>query len=254
MAGPSREELLFKAKLADNAERFDEMADIMQQVGVLGVELTPEERNLFSVACKNSISTRRASLRILSSIESKEKQKSDQCERRIEMIRDYQKKVEEELQRLCQRIITILDKNLIPSTKERENRVFFYKIQGDYYRYLAEFLPTIKEDSEPVAGALNAYEKASEHAKELLPTNPIVLGLALNFSVFCYEILQSPERACIHAKNAFDAALARLPNSSKDEYHDAAVIMKLVKDNLILWTSDFLNDSDSEGEEEKSES
>ena len=82
-----REHLVFRAKLADNAERFDEMALLMHQVGRLGVDLTLEEMNLFSLACKNSISARRASLRILSSIETKEKQKTDADERQLEIIR-----------------------------------------------------------------------------------------------------------------------------------------------------------------------
>mmetsp|Transcript_40478 Transcript_40478/g.64030 ORF Transcript_40478/g.64030 Transcript_40478/m.64030 type:complete len:262 (-) Transcript_40478:209-994(-) len=246
----TREELIFKAKLADNADRYDEMADVMIQVGTMGLQLTPDERNLFSLACKNSVSSRRASIRILSSIENKENQKDpdENRDKKLAIIRKYQSKVEGELQTVCKRIISTIRDKLIPATGEdREASVFFHKIEGDYYRYLAEIIDSKDENEGPVAGALEAYKKAQELSKDLEPTNPVVLGLVLNYSVFCYEILQSPQKACVCTKNAFDAALKVLPNCGKEDYHNAAVIMKLMKDNLILWTADY-NGSDSDEE------
>ncbi len=50
------------------------------------------------------------------------------------------------------------------------------------------------------------------------PTHPIRLGLALNFSVFYYEILNAPDRACHLAKQAFDDAIAELDTLNEDSY------------------------------------
>lgn len=74
---------------------------------------------------------------------------------------------------------------------------------------------------------------------ELPPTHPIRLGLALNFSVFYYEILNSPDRACHLAKQAFDDAIAELDTLSEESYKDSTLIMQLLRDNLTLWTSDM---------------
>ncbi|MCL4151686.1 UNVERIFIED_CONTAM: hypothetical protein GTU68_064854 [Idotea baltica] len=67
---------------------------------------------------------------------------------------------------------------------------------------------------------------------ELPPTHPIRLGLALNFSVFYYEIA------------AFDDAIAELDTLSEDSYKDSTLIMQLLRDNLTLWTSDMQGDGD----------
>jgi 14-3-3 protein epsilon len=83
----------------------------------------------------------------------------------------------------------------------------------------------------------------------LKSTHPIRLGLALNFSVFYYEILQAPEVACKLAKQAFDNAIADLDGLEEDEYRDSATIMQLLRDNLTLWTSD-LNDVQRENDEQ----
>lgn len=77
---------------------------------------------------------------------------------------------------------------------------------------------------------------------ELPPTHPIRLGLALNFSVFYYEILNSPDRACRLAKAAFDDAIAELDTLSEESYKDSTLIMQLLRDNLTLWTSDMQGD------------
>ena len=70
------------------------------------------------------------------------------------------------------------------------------------------------------------------------PTHPIRLGLALNFSVLYYEILNNPELACTLAKTAFDEAIAELDALNEDSYKDSTLIMQLLRDSLTLWTSD----------------
>uniref|UniRef100_A0A7S1TDN3 14-3-3 domain-containing protein n=1 Tax=Compsopogon caeruleus TaxID=31354 RepID=A0A7S1TDN3_9RHOD len=237
----AREKAVYLAKLAEQAERYDEMVSEMRKVAMQTdegtAELTVEERNLLSVAYKNVIGARRASWRIVSSIEQKEDQRGDT--NRVAINKEYRKKIEQELNNICKDILEILDKSLIPSAKSGESKVFYFKMKGDYHRYLAEF----SADAERKASAeqsLEAYKAATNIANtDLPPTHPIRLGLALNFSVFYYEILNSPDRACSLAKQAFDDAIAELDTLSEESYKDSTLIMQLLRDNLTLWTSDM---------------
>lgn len=235
MADASREENVYLAKLAEQAERYDEMVEAVKKIATADVELTVEERNLLSVAYKNVIGARRASLRIISAIEQKEENKGN--EQRVAATKEYKAKVEAELFKICQDIIDVLDKHLIKSANSAESKVFYHKMKGDYHRYLAEFA---NGDQRKAAAdkSLEAYTAASEIAeKELAPTHPIRLGLALNFSVFYYEILNSPQKACQLSKQAFDDAISELDSLDEDSYKDSTLIMQLLRENLTLWTS-----------------
>ncbi|KAH9413703.1 hypothetical protein DERP_009407 [Dermatophagoides pteronyssinus] len=232
----TRDDSVYKAKLAEQAERYDEMVNAMKNVAMVDGDLTVEERNLLSVAYKNVIGARRASWRILSSIEQKEEKNSG--ESKLELIKNYRLQVEKELREICNDILEVLEKHLIPAAANGESKVFYYKMKGDYFRYLAEFA-TGNDRKDAAENSLVAYKAASEIATtELPPTHPIRLGLALNFSVFYYEILNSPERACRLAKTAFDDAIAELDTLSEDSYKDSTLIMQLLRDNLTLWASD----------------
>ncbi|KAL5175387.1 14-3-3-like protein C [Glycine soja] len=232
-----RENFVYTAKLAEQAERYEEMVEAMKNVAKLNVELTVEERNLLSVGYKNVVGARRASWRILSSIEQKEEAKGNDVS--VKRIKEYRQKVESELSNICSDIMTVIDEHLIPSSSAGEPSVFFYKMKGDYYRYLAEF-KSGDERKEAADHSMKAYQSASTTAEaELPPTHPIRLGLALNFSVFYYEILNSPERACHLAKQAFDEAISELDTLSEESYKDSTLIMQLLRDNLTLWTSDI---------------
>ncbi|KAL6333137.1 hypothetical protein AAG906_028320 [Vitis piasezkii] len=239
-----RDTFVYVAKLAEQAERYDEMVDSMKKVAKLDVELTVEERNLLSVGFKNVIGARRASWRILSSIEQKEEAKgNDQNAKRI---KEYRQKVESELSGICSEIMTVIDEHLIPSSSAGESTVFYYKMKGDYYRYLAEF-KSGNEKKEAADQSLKAYQTASTTAEaDLSPTHPIRLGLALNFSVFYYEIMNSPERACHLAKQAFDEAISELDTLNEESYKDSTLIMQLLRDNLTLWTTDIPGDDAEE--------
>ncbi|RWS24118.1 14-3-3 protein epsilon-like protein [Leptotrombidium deliense] len=243
-----REDCVYQAKLAEQAERYDEMVEAMKKVATMESELTVEERNLLSVAYKNVIGARRASWRIISSIEQKEEVKGS--ESRISLIKTYRSQVENELKDICNDILDVLDKHLIPSATTGESKVFYYKMKGDYHRYLAEFASG-NDRKEAAENSLVAYKAASDIAMtELPPTHPIRLGLALNFSVFYYEILNSPERACRLAKAAFDDAIAELDTLSEESYKDSTLIMQLLRDNLTLWTSDMQHDGEGDPKEQ----
>ncbi|KAJ4884700.1 14-3-3-like protein GF14 omega [Raphanus sativus] len=246
MAVSAREEFVYMAKLAEQAERYEEMVEFMEKVSaaVDGDELTVEERNLLSVAYKNVIGARRASWRIISSIEQKEESRGN--DDHVAAIRDYRSKIETELSGICDGILKLLDSRLVPAAPSGDSKVFYLKMKGDYHRYLAEF-KTGQERKDAAENTLSAYKSAQDIANaELAPTHPIRLGLALNFSVFYYEILNSPDRACSLAKQAFDDAIAELDTLGEESYKDSTLIMQLLRDNLTLWTSDMQDDAADE--------
>jgi len=250
-----RATLVATAKLAEQAERYDDMADAMKKVTASGGLLQQEERNLLSVAYKNVVGARRSSWRVISSIETKTKESGN--ERRAELASQYRMKVEAELENICKEVLGLLETYLIPGATEEaskadtdsenaeklvESKVFYLKMKGDYYRYLAE----VKDSSEKsINDSENAYKEAYDTSVHgiaskgaLKPTHPIRLGLALNFSVFYYEIRGDHKKACDMAKEAFDLAIAELDTLNEDSYKDSTLIMQLLRDNLTLWSSD----------------
>jgi len=232
----SRDKNVYFAKLAEQAERYDEMADYMEQVGKLQEELSVEERNLLSVAYKNAVGSRRAAWRIITSVEQKERTKGN--DEQSKYAKEYRMKVEAELSKICDAILKLLDSNLIPKASSGESKVFYQKMKADYFRYIAEFSDGDAK-TKAAENARLAYEEASKIAeKDLAVTHPIRLGLALNYSVFQYEVLANPDEACKMARTAFEDAIAELDNVAEDSYKDSTLIMQLLRDNLTLWTSD----------------
>lgn len=98
-------ELIQKAKLAEQAERYDDMATCMKVVTEQGAELSNEERNLLSVAYKNVVGGRRSAWRVISSIE----QKTDTSDKKMQLIKDYREKVESELRSICTTVLVSWD-------------------------------------------------------------------------------------------------------------------------------------------------
>ncbi|XP_071399806.1 14-3-3 protein zeta/delta-like [Centroberyx affinis] len=237
-------ELIQKAKLAEQAERYDDMAASMKEVTEKGDELSNEERNLLSVAYKNVVGARRSAWRVISSIG----QKTDGNDKKQQMVTEYREKVESELRQICQDVLQLLDKYLIENSTNAESKVFYLKMKGDYYRYLAE-VAAGADKKDTIDQSQKAYQQAFDISMEKMdPTHPIRLGLALNFSVFYYEILNSPERACALAKQAFDEAIQELDKLNEESYKDSTLIMQLLRDNLTLWTSDNAAEEGEGGE------
>ena len=217
------------------------------QVTELNEPLSNEDRNLLSVAYKNVVGARRSSWRVISSIE--QKTMADGNEKKLEKVKAYREKIEKELETVCNDVLALLDKFLIKNCNDfqYESKVFYLKMKGDYYRYLAEVASGEKKNS-VVEASEAAYKEAFEISKEhMQPTHPIRLGLALNFSVFYYEIQNAPEQACLLAKQAFDDAIAELDTLNEDSYKDSTLIMQLLRDNLTLWTSDQQDEEAGEG-------
>ena len=142
----SCEDSVYLAELAEQAERYEgayhccehwmilrglplfpsEMVENMKRVASSDQELTVEECNLLSVAYKNVIVARRPSWRIVSSIEQKEESKGNEAQ--VSMIKGYHEKIESELAKICEDILDVLDKHLIPSAASGESKVFYHKM------------------------------------------------------------------------------------------------------------------------------
>jgi hypothetical protein len=224
----SRGDLVIMARVAETAERYEDMCAIIKSLITLDASLSVEERNLLSVAYKNVVGTRRSSWRTINS------EAHPDAEEKA-LIEVYRAEIEKELDTICLEVIGLLTDHLIPKVtdKKDESEVFFLKMAGDYYRYLAEFQPDNGKN------AAKFYDQALVVAKENLhETHPTRLGLSLNYSVCHYEILKDPNKACQLAKEAFDDAIQKLDSLDDASYKDSTLIMQLLRDNLTLWTSE----------------
>jgi len=237
-------ELLNAAKIAEAAERFKDMCGFLNKL-VTGKcskneALTEDERNLLSVAYKNVVGTKRQSWRMLTQGNFGDLPK--------ELLDQYRSIIEKELEVTCNEVINLLEETTkvsktVESDNSKEDLVFYLKMTADYYRYLSEFMPEGNNKQ-----AQKYYEEATEAAKDnLAETHPTLLGLALNYSVCCYEILDEKQKACDIAKKAFDSAIEKLDTLNDSSYKDSTLIMQLLRDNLTLWTAE--NEDDAQNAE-----
>lgn len=252
-----RQDIVFLARTAEAAERYDDMVTCMtllvSECASAKEDLSVDERNLLSVAYKNVIGSRRASWRTLNA----EGQDEKSTDVNTSLISTYQGQVEAELKDICNAVLELLKANLINEEKIKEihaqnanktdemdgkigpadfaeAQVFYLKMAGDYCRYLAEAV----QDTDHEQDSATYYKQAFELSQVVLePTHPIRLGLALNYSVCFYEILKDKKKACQLAKDAFDEAISRLDKLEESDYKDSTLIMQLLRDNLTLWTS-----------------
>jgi len=234
---------------AEAAERYDDMVSIMKSLvdGKLSDSkpLTSDQRNLLSVAYKNVVGSKRSSWRLLDNDESENFDDKD-------LVNVYKKQVENELKAACEGILSLLDKLQEQNNKRMadgddetiECQVFYLKMIGDYYRYLTEVF-NANENYKKLCN--ENYQEAMELAtKSLKATHPTRLGLALNYSVCYFEILNKPKEACDLAKSAFDEAIDKLDSLNDSSYRDSTLIMQLLRDNLTIWTHNAHDENETQ--------
>lgn len=237
----TREEYVYLAKLYERAERFDDMVSFINKFVEKDPKLTHEERNVLSAGYKNIISSKRASWRLLNSLEKKEEKKNTP---QLTYLREVKETIEAELTKICEDIQRVVDKYLVLNAKDAETKVFYLKLKGDYFRYKSEYAIGAEFES-ATSQAEKAYKEAFELAEREIPiANSTRLGLALNFSVFYYEIKSMKEEACNIARNSFEEAMKVLDDLEKVKAKDTLLIIQLLKENLILWSSEM---SEEEG-------
>ena len=237
MTSKGYEKNVYMAMLAEQCNRFEEMTEFLEEM-LKGrdKDLNSDERNLLSIAYKNSLTSRRTALRTVIAYETKEKKKDNSPF--LAYIQEYRKKIEEELTKMCNNVLSTIDSHLLKRAEEAEAKVFYLKMKGDYNRYIAEYAQGEQKQSVS-EGALSAYKDASDCSKQLSPIHPIALGLALNFSVFYYEVMGDHEKACNIAKDVLEVAnkeMANIDDPEEDESHrDALSIINLLRENLDMW-------------------
>jgi len=231
----SREDEVYFAKLSEQAERYDEMAEHMRKAILMVPKLSQQERQLLAVAYKQAVGGRRAAWRWICNVEVDER-KEGHLDNEASA-RGYRKKVEGEITYLCQSILALLTDRLIPNAETADAQVAFYKAQGDYQRYMAEISDNA-DRSRAKEAARKAYEVGTRVAEDgLAVTDPERLGLALNHAVFFYEVMKIPEQGITIARKAYEDAIRGLDTVKETSGKDTSLLMRLLSDNVTSWTN-----------------
>jgi len=220
--------IVLQAKLAEQAERYDEMVIFVKQIILNKKNLNNEEMLLFSRAYKSYLGIKRQAYQALVAIKS--------TESNIDKIKKVDEFISNEvilILNIVNEVVEILDQQLLPNEKIIQNKVHYLKLKGDFLRYASECL---KNEEFIVAStkAKNVYEEAMKIAEhELEVVDPIRLALALSYSVFIFEILHDGVCAQQISKNAFDAAIHKIETMDDTNYKEAALILQNLRDNAL---------------------
>lgn len=219
------------AVYAEHAERYDEMKDFMAARVQTGVALSPDEREIFSAAFKNALSSRRNAVRVAVGFE------ENYPAPYSSLAAGYRSKVSAELAEVCNGCIQMISAYLLKEGQDAEANVFYLKMLGDYYRYMAEFSEESEKRESLKAQASQNYYNGFLRAQELPTTHPTRLGLALNYSVFLHEVAKDTAQAINTAQSALASAINEISAGIVDEKtkEDAMLTLQLLKENLDLW-------------------
>ena len=232
------DDYIFLMKLFQRTERYPEMVKAINKYVEQNPVLNDEERKLLCDGYKNIISDKRNSLRLLSNLSKKEEEEGKQInhKKQINIIRE---KIESELLSIFEEVHSILDKYLIPNAQNTETKVLYMKIKADYYRYHCEFAENDAFD-EAKDKAEKIYKEAYDLAlKEISIYNSVRLGLALNYSVFEYEIMDNKNDAYNIAQKAYDEVMKVVDDLEKDRTSENLLLIQLLKENLNLWNNEM---------------
>ncbi|PWB35159.1 hypothetical protein DCO48_04030 [Pseudomonas sp. SDI] len=230
----SLETTLCQAKMAEQAERYDEMLDMLVDAAIAPEDMTLKIMNLLVVAAQNSVGARRHSVAVIAALEARAESYNDSG--RVELIRAYRRKVYAEMELIVTgKVLPVIV--MYKKATAVEVAVLAWRMEGDYYRYLHEFQTGVERDVY-AEKASSAYVKAMEVAgKNLGSMNSIRLGVVLNYSAYLYEGLQKFNDATALATAAFELAMKELEASAGggDECNDAVVMLQLLRDNVTRW-------------------
>ena len=238
--GYNYEKLIYLAMLAEQAKKYDDMAEFMKKVASEKTDgLYSDERNLMSIAFKNFISVNKSSIRTVMVYENKEKKRDNSSF--LSYILEYKKLILDEFIEECQDIINFIEKICLPKAKENESKSYYLKMLGDYNRYIAEFIEGSLKNK--IIDNCNKYYSEADKILNNFPyINPIKLGLLLNTTKFYYEIMNDHQKAInlaeIGVKKFEEESAKNNINKESDEFKDSQSIYGLMKENLDMWKAE----------------
>lgn len=240
MSELSREENVFMAKLYESTEKFDKMVECINSYVIKNPVLNKEEVNLLSSGYKNVINRKRIAWRDLVT---KNNEDLSTKKKKAEIVAELKKEAEDEIISIADRLLVIIEKYLIPNAKTDENKVLFLKMKADFYRYKAEITDG-KEYEENHKLSESAYSEGYKLSEQLPISNPVRMGLTLNFSVLYYEVKLQREKALSIAEKAYAESLTIIDELDKTLSKDTLLIIQLLKDNISKWKNDGEEESD----------
>lgn len=233
-----RDELLFLVKLAEMGEKYEDMVLYMHSLIREDSTLNKSERELLAVAYKNTIGPNRIAWRTICAFEIREEPKPHMTPY-MNFLRDYKLRIESEIAKTCDDLTSLLEEKLIPAASENpEALVFYNKLRGDYYRYLAE-VSSDQKLSTAIASASQSYLLAHEGAADcLLAVDTLKLGVALNYAVFFFEVCDQPAKAIAIAREAYDQASSDREILELPLYRSSWAVWLVLRENINLWQSE----------------
>ena len=232
----TREEYVYLSKLYEKAQRFEDMISSINKFIELNPQLTKEERNILSAGYKNILFDKRENWKFLNSMERKEAKKKS---KQVIYIQEIKNHIEKEIRTIVENVQNLIDKYLINNCEDNESKVFYMRLKADHYRYLCE----ISKDKDLLEKAEKKYKEAYNKAMKDLPyINSERIGLCLNFALFNYEVKGDKKEGYRIAKNCFEESMKYLEELEKFKSKDALMLIQLLKENLIFWSSEMNED------------
>lgn len=234
----TRDEYIYLSKIYERAERYPDMVSAINKFIEINPKLSKEEKKIVSAGYKNILLEKRASWNLLNNMEKRESKKKPE---QIPYIKEIKKIIEKELKEQFEEVLKIIDKFLLPNAEDADSKVFYMRLKGDHYRYLAEISKNKeKEFNKAIGDAEKIYKEAYEIANKELPVlNNTRIGLCLNFAVFYYEVKGNKKEGCKIAKKAFEDSMKYLDELEKNKLKDVLLLIQLLKENLIFWSSEM---------------
>ena len=220
------------ASAVSQAGLHSDAVSIIKEIIKIDPNLTSDERKLLSVAYKDLTDNRKFALRYLNN--SRNRSTIQSTKEQETMLIEYKDKIIQELDDFCKDIIELINISLLPAAPDVQTKVFYESLSADFWRYSIEF----KSGEQKRIGSLQAketYERAIELASELWKVKPVCVTLALQYSVFLYEVMELKEEAIEFAYNYFKDAIGVLDEIGEDDYSETTSKLANLRQNLGCW-------------------